>query len=159
MFTWGHCNFVSDWLGAYAKWSLLLFTIIVLFLHDMMTSPNGNIFPVTGPLCGEFTGHQWIPLRKASDVSFDLSLNTGFSKQLRCRWFETLSFSLWRHCKNWSSTMNIYSALWILMAWCFSTRASVPTVLNTYHAFPVVYGLNLWCHMINKPQWVDISLS
>ena len=34
----------------------------------MMTSSNGNIFRVTGPLCGEFTGHQWIPLTKASDV-------------------------------------------------------------------------------------------
>ena len=34
----------------------------------MMTSSNGNIFPVTVPLCGEFTGHQWIPLTKASDA-------------------------------------------------------------------------------------------
>ena len=33
-----------------------------------MTSSNGNIFRVTGPLCGEFTGHRWIPLSKASDV-------------------------------------------------------------------------------------------
>ena len=33
-----------------------------------MTSSNGNIFRVTGPLCGEFTGHRWIPLTKASDV-------------------------------------------------------------------------------------------
>ena len=29
-----------------------------LFQH-MMTSSNGNIFRVTGPLCGEFTGHRW----------------------------------------------------------------------------------------------------
>ena len=28
----------------------------------IMTSSNGNIFRVTGPLCGEFTGHRWIPL-------------------------------------------------------------------------------------------------
>ena len=34
----------------------------------MMTSSNGNIFRVTGPLCGEFTGHRWIPLTKASDA-------------------------------------------------------------------------------------------
>ena len=34
----------------------------------MMTSSHGNIFRVTGPLCGEFTGHLWIPLTKASDV-------------------------------------------------------------------------------------------
>ena len=26
---------------------------------------NGNIFRVTGPLCGEFTGHRWIPLPKS----------------------------------------------------------------------------------------------
>ena len=29
---------------------------------------NGSVFRVTGPLCGEFTGHQWIPLSKASDA-------------------------------------------------------------------------------------------
>ena len=36
--------------------------------HDlMMTSSNGNIFRVTDPLCGEFTGDRWIPRTKASD--------------------------------------------------------------------------------------------
>ena len=34
----------------------------------MMTSPNWNIFCVTGHLCGEFTGHRWIPRTKASDA-------------------------------------------------------------------------------------------
>ena len=36
----------------------------------MMTLSNGNIFRVTGPLCGEFTGHWWIPRTKASDAEF-----------------------------------------------------------------------------------------
>ena len=31
-------------------------------IFPMMTSTNGNIFRVTGPLCREFTGHRWIPL-------------------------------------------------------------------------------------------------
>ena len=35
---------------------------------SMMTSSNGNIFRVTGPLCGEFIGHRWIPHTKASDA-------------------------------------------------------------------------------------------
>ena len=35
---------------------------------DMMTSSNGNIFRVTGYLCGEFTGPRWIPHTKASDA-------------------------------------------------------------------------------------------
>ena len=34
----------------------------------MMMSSNGNIFQITGPLCGEFTSHWWIPLTKASDT-------------------------------------------------------------------------------------------
>ena len=33
---------------------------------NMMTSSNGNSFRVTGHLCGEFTGHRWIPHTKAS---------------------------------------------------------------------------------------------
>ena len=35
---------------------------------DMMTSSNGNIFRVTGPLCWEFTGYRWIPLTKPSNA-------------------------------------------------------------------------------------------
>ena len=34
----------------------------------MMTSSNGNIFRVTGHLCGEFTGPRWIHRTKASDA-------------------------------------------------------------------------------------------
>ena len=34
----------------------------------MITSSNGNISRVTGPLCGEFTGHRWIPTTKASNT-------------------------------------------------------------------------------------------
>ena len=34
----------------------------------MMTSSNGNVFRVTGHLCGEFTGPRWIPHTKASDA-------------------------------------------------------------------------------------------
>ena len=36
--------------------------------HHMMTSSNGDIFRVTGLLCGEFIGPRWIPLTKASDA-------------------------------------------------------------------------------------------
>ena len=33
-----------------------------------LTSSNGKIFCVTGLLCGEFTGLQWVPRTKASDA-------------------------------------------------------------------------------------------
>ena len=39
-----------------------------LFKHNMMTSSNGSIFRVSGNLCGEFTGHRWIPRANASDA-------------------------------------------------------------------------------------------
>ena len=58
----------------------------------MMTSSNGNIFRVTGHLCGEFTGPLWIPRTKASDAELCVSLiyaringwvNTGEAGDLR----------------------------------------------------------------------------
>ena len=60
-------------------------------------------FRVTGPLCGEFTGHRRILLTKASSAElwcnfFDLQLNKRLSKQSRRRWLETPSRWLWRHC-------------------------------------------------------------
>ena len=66
-----------------------------------MTPWNGNIFRVAGHLCGELTGHWWIPHTKASDgdfdVFFDLRLNELLSKQSWGWWFETPSHPLWRH--------------------------------------------------------------
>ena len=45
-----------------------------------MTSSNGSIFRVTGPLCGEFTGE--FPSQRlvtqSFDVFFDLRLNKGY---------------------------------------------------------------------------------
>ena len=69
---------------------------------SMMTSSNGNIFRVTGPLCGEFTGAGEFPTQRpvtrSFDVFFDLRLNKRLSKQPWGWWFETPSRSLWRHC-------------------------------------------------------------
>ena len=68
----------------------------------MMTSSNGNIFRVTGPLCGEFTGPGEFPTQRpvtrSFDVFFDLRLNKRLSKQPWGWWFETPSWSSWRHC-------------------------------------------------------------
>ena len=67
----------------------------------MMTSSNGNIFRVTGPLCGKFTGPGEFPAQRpvtrSFGVYFDLRLNKRLSKQSWGWWFETLSRSLWRH--------------------------------------------------------------
>ena len=50
-----------------------------------MTASNGNIFCVTGPLCGEFTGPGEFPTQRpvtrSFDVFFHLRLNKRLSKQ------------------------------------------------------------------------------
>ena len=69
---------------------------------SMMMSSNGNILHVTGHLSGEFTGHRWIPLKRAVtrsfDVFVDLRLNGWLSKQSWGWWFETPPSPSWRHC-------------------------------------------------------------
>ena len=47
---------------------LYLNIILCVIVYIIMTSSNRNFFCVTGPLCGEFVGHRWIPLTKASDA-------------------------------------------------------------------------------------------
>ena len=78
------------------------------YMHDhcpiMMTSSNGNVFRVTGPLCGEFTVPGEFPSQRpvtqSFDVFFHLGLNKRFSKQSWGWWFEKPSWSLWRHCND-----------------------------------------------------------
>ena len=63
-----------------------------------------NLSRVTGPSCGQFTSHRWIPplkpVTQSFDVSFDLRLIKRLSTQSRVWWFETASRPLWRHCND-----------------------------------------------------------
>ena len=63
-----------------------------------------NIFRVTGPLCGEFTGPgeypAQMPVTRSFDVFFDLRLNNRLSKQPGGWWFETPPWTLWRQCND-----------------------------------------------------------
>ena len=54
------------WTIAIGPYKLLInfYAALVLVMgaqYTMVTSSNENIFCVTGPLCGEFTDHRWIP--------------------------------------------------------------------------------------------------
>ena len=60
-----------------------------------VTSSNGNIFPVTGPLRGENPSQR--PVTRSFDVFFDLRLIIRLNKQSWGWWFETPSCPLWRH--------------------------------------------------------------
>ena len=70
---------------------------LVLF---MMTSWNGNIFRVTGPLCGEFMGHRWIHRTKVSAAElwcFLWSVPEYPVEQTIVRLVIWDAFALWRH--------------------------------------------------------------
>ena len=93
--------------------------LCLLVLRDhMMTSSNGNIFRVTGHLCGEFTGPGEFlaqrPVARSFDVFFDLRLNKRLSKQSWGWWFEMLARPLWCHCnvraQCWKSPDLVYIA-------------------------------------------------
>ena len=95
-----------------SSWSLWVpYPWSVLFCclsHCMMTSSNGNIFHVTGPLCGECTDPGEFPAQRpvtrSIDIFFHLRLNKRLSKQSRGRWFETPPWSLWRQCNGLMDT-------------------------------------------------------
>ena len=98
------CSYYSTRVDLYSHQILLITDQQVMaWCHkfNMMTSSNGNIFHVTGPLCGEFTGPGEFPsqrpVTRSFDVFFDLRLNKRLSKQPWGWWFETPAWSLWRH--------------------------------------------------------------
>ena len=68
----------------------------------MMMSSNGNVFHVTGHLCGEFTGPSEFSAQRSVmrsfGVFFYLCLNKQLSKQACGWWFETLSHPLLHQC-------------------------------------------------------------
>ena len=102
------------------------------------------------PLWGELTGDRKFLAQRASNAETVSSwwhrhVTVGYVesrfltlKRLGHFFQNVILFSNLAHQKcnifvwNWFNTMNVWSALWILMAWCFSTRASVTTVLTTH---------------------------
>ena len=127
---------------------------------SMKTSSNGNIFRVTGLLCGEPTVTVEFPSQRPVMQSFvvflDLRLSKRLTKQPTRRWFGTQSRSLWRHftaCSQtgcpWQSDRHIFQGAWYVKhsyiialknAWrlCFV----VSEIINSY-----VYEENLVWHV------------
>ena len=59
---------------------------------------------------------------------------------------------------NWSNTMNIFSALWLLMVWCFSTRASVATLLSMHPSISSCLVVNKWQSSTVDPPMICIYM-
>ena len=117
-----------------------------------MTSSNGNIFRVTGPLWGEppviggFPSKR--PVTLSFDVFFDLRLNKRLSKQSRRIWFETPLRSVWRHCNEVTARCWVSTTPSALIHYNPSTRMKLLRVniiegnMNMYLHFIVPYIIN-----------------
>ena len=105
-------------------------------VHDDVI--NGNIFPVTGHLCGEFTGPGEFPAQRpvtwSFDVFFDLRLNKRLSKQSWGWLFETISRPLWRHC-NMQKAFRCHD---VIMSLKFTLYDIIIDFVGIYHV--VSYG-------------------
>ena len=103
-----------------------------------MTSSNGNVYRVTGHLCGKFTVPRWIPRRpvtRSFDVFFDLRLNKRLSKQSWGWWFKTLSRPLWLHCNDGNSSYDFDILQWSdwRMTFCMD-GCSITVTLHGRHS-------------------------
>ena len=134
----------------------------------MMMSSNGNFFRVTDHLCGKFTGHQWIPLTKASDAElwcFLWSAPEYSIIQIRLcllRWQNVaknrIDDSWWRH------QMETFTALPAICAGNLPVTGEVPSQSPVMRSFDVFFDLRLnkrlskqwwgwWFEMPSRSLW------
>ena len=118
-------------LGGMNAWSILYNR------WDMMTSSNGNIFRISGHLCGKFTGPRWISRTKAGDAELWCFLwftpDKRLGKQPWGWWFETPAWSLWRHRND------------------FCVRSRKPG-----HGWVIASHSILWMHLLIHAQYTRI---
>ena len=123
-----------------------------------MTSSNGNIFRVAGPLCGDFTGPGEFPTQRpvtrSFDVFFDLRPNKRLSKQSWGWWFETLSRSLWRHCNGVVPLLEHrrYASP------ALTHRYFAYTPLNAFSRKEAPLCLHHWIQLILQTIWWAVSI-
>ena len=130
----------------------------------MMTSSNGNGFRVTGHLCGEFTGPQWIPHTKASDAGLRCFLWSGPDKRLSINNGEAGDLS--RHTTHCDViVMNCLVTGTSRMRKCEDRKISslpiaqsnmpaeivwVPEVGNNVNHWKLISWLTMKCHYVNQ---------
>ena len=119
----------------------------------MMTPSNGDIVRVTGPVCGEFTGHPWIPCTKANEA------------ELWCFFF------IWtwiNDCINNRAACDLRRRRFILMyvTWYNLQVCMVGSIdcsgvfLFCYFSSPWHDSMRLYCHFVNtKPWWYITTLT
>ena len=120
----------------------------------IMAPSNENIFRVTGPLCGEFTGPGEFPAQRpvtrSCDVFFDLRPNKRLNKQPWGWWFKTPSWSLWRQWNVvsrdlfWDSffwyTLQLFILIYKFIASTNTAASAVQRLPGSLNPFMAVFG-------------------
>ena len=113
---------------------------MLIEIRFMMTSSNVYISRITGPLCGEFSGHRWTappPPHTHTHTHTHphkgqwrgvlmfsmIFMNKRLSKQSWDWWLETLSRPLWRHC-------NVCTLFLALFSQCMAEKYSATESLG-----------------------------
>ena len=122
-FNWDcNCGSLRNWsnhsmcrkITVACRHDLLFLTIVSVLSRSMwsyiiMASSNGSIFPVISPLWGNppVTGAvpSQSPVTTSFDVLFALRRNKWINTQSRRRWFATLFRRSWRHCHDYSMSI------------------------------------------------------
>ena len=100
------------------------------------------------PVTGEFPAQR--PVRQSIDIFFDLHLNKPLSKQWWGRWFETPSWSLWRHCDapDWCHLLGDKDAdhevCLKLNFWCTLSFQWKWQILHNYDIYPLLQQVGMF---------------
>ena len=141
------------------------------YICNVMTSSNGNIFQVTGHLCGdspvigEFPAHR--PVTRSFDVFFDhvdLRPNKRLSKQSWGWWLETPFCPLWRHYNEnvgiliyeWLRNNTFRQYRWISYIYRFKSCWWIYQVPHL-HEFGPWFGTGLYLQMCSV--WIEKARS
>ena len=150
--------------------------LVMLRLHHervstwfMMASSNGNIFRVTGHLCGEFTGPRWIPHTKASDAelwcflwsaseknSWVNNREAGDLRSYRAHYDVTVMVTNTsmaeqngRNLENVSNMFYLNKNIWILIEiWNLFYNGVICNIWALVHALA-------WCRACHKPYYLN----
>ena len=132
-------NVISYWLGANQESALNICKSLQIKYSKTHHKMSSIICCVTG-LTAIYSALGRCSNSFVSEETENFSKSNSFSNA-----FHEFNILVW----NWSNTMNILSALWLLMAWCFSTRASVATLQITHPCVSSCLWVNVFFVKMN----------
>ena len=114
-------------MGRYSVYYVRVMARLLEVISALLALCAGN-----SPVTGEFPSQR--PVTRSFDVFFDLRLNKRLSKQSRRWWFETQSYSLWRHGKATSAASTAEHYIDVIMTTMASQITSLTVVYSTVYS-------------------------